>query len=929
METPSSFAGLEGPAEAAFVGRQEELDRIAEVMARVQQGQPWLITVEGASGIGKTALVRHWAASLAGAHLLWARADQLETDLDYGIVEQLLRGVDATLLARHPLLSGDLAGASPVGVGGQLLGVVGDLQADGAVVMVIDDIQWADRPSVEALSFLLRRLSVDPVVIVAIVRGERDQLTDITRRALLSVERRLRVPVSGLRLDDVASLAAALGADGLDADAVQRLHKGTGGHTLYLQTVLSDRDSRDRLGSGQMPVPRSLATVIGDQLAVLPQETRSLLEMVAVVNTRVPLALLGEAAGVSSPSPAIEPAVRAGLVEWSPHEATSPVMIRHALQRDAIYALLAPGRRRELHGRAIGLVDEDAAWFHRVASIDRPDEDLAEGLERLAAQDAARGRLSSAATHLLWASDISPARPDRERRLLTAALHLMLVEEARGLERRQAVEAAAPSPLRSCVLGAMAFAAGQLGEAELRFRDALDQARDNPDDAPLAAMIANRLAGTYTLLGAGEKVITYGRAALESGYLDRAADSQTRTLIAIGAAQVTGPRDALVELQHLHPDPAKVEPIHADALSFRGVFHLLAGTLPAAVADLSAAVRMVRNGATFTLGVRAYPYLALAQYLAGSWDDALLTSEQGLSAAAIHPRRFELPLLHLAAGCVPAGRGAKEPTEYHTRMAEEAAANLDYGQERLYAGMAIALVGQAAGDYEGMVDALGPWLDEEIVDGRSRTYGVLWRPLLVEGLVGSGRLEAAEVSLERLRERADGVTYLEPALAWLEGWLAEEQGAPDRARQIYQASEDAAGYDSPVYTARLFLAHGRLLRRTGNRRDAVDRLRRANDLYSALGALPFVTRTEEELAGCGLPRETKKKRRSVLEMTDREAEVAHLVGQRMTNAEIASELFITPKAVEYHLGNIYAKLGLKGRQQLRDFLAESRRPTAV
>jgi DNA-binding CsgD family transcriptional regulator len=88
-------------------------------------------------------------------------------------------------------------------------------------------------------------------------------------------------------------------------------------------------------------------------------------------------------------------------------------------------------------------------------------------------------------------------------------------------------------------------------------------------------------------------------------------------------------------------------------------------------------------------------------------------------------------------------------------------------------------------------------------------------------------------------------------------------------------------------------------------------------------------RTEEELAGCGLPRETKKKRRSVLEMTDREAEVAHLVGQRMTNAEIASELFITPKAVEYHLGNIYAKLGLKGRQQLRDFLAESRRPTAV
>ena len=94
------------------------------------------------------------------------------------------------------------------------------------------------------------------------------------------------------------------------------------------------------------------------------------------------------------------------------------------------------------------------------------------------------------------------------------------------------------------------------------------------------------------------------------------------------------------------------------------------------------------------------------------------------------------------------------------------------------------------------------------------------------------------------------------------------------------------------------------------------------------GASPFAAWTEAELAQCGLARATTR-RRSVLEMTSREAEVAHLIGQRMTNGEIAAELFITPKAVEYHLGNIYAKLGLKGRQQLRDFLADSRRPAPV
>ena len=134
-----------------------------------------------------------------------------------------------------------------------------------------------------------------------------------------------------------------------------------------------------------------------------------------------------------------------------------------------------------------------------------------------------------------------------------------------------------------------------------------------------------------------------------------------------------------------------------------------------------------------------------------------------------------MPLLHLAAGCVPAGRGATEEAEYHTRLAEKAAADLDYGQERLYAAMARALMHQAAGDYQGMAETMEYWHDDAALDGRSRTYGVLWRPLLVEGLIGSGRTDEAQVALQRLRQQADEVGYLQPALAWLEGWLAEEQ----------------------------------------------------------------------------------------------------------------------------------------------------------
>jgi DNA-binding NarL/FixJ family response regulator len=122
--------------------------------------------------------------------------------------------------------------------------------------------------------------------------------------------------------------------------------------------------------------------------------------------------------------------------------------------------------------------------------------------------------------------------------------------------------------------------------------------------------------------------------------------------------------------------------------------------------------------------------------------------------------------------------------------------------------------------------------------------------------------------------------------------------------------------------------HGGLLRRTGNRKDAVERLRRAHDLYRALRAEPFIARTEEELAACDLPGNPVKKQ-SVLALTSRETEVAHLIGKGLSNPEIAAELFISRKAVEYHLGNIYAKCGLHGRQQLRRFVDQWRQPAAV
>ena len=909
-----------------FVGRAAERARIAEVLTRVEAGQPWLVAIAGDPGMGKTTLARRCLTEATGLRVLSARADQAEADLDFGIADQLLRSAGDTTRTAPSAVETDSPTSSFV-MGARLLEVVGQ-QAKGPVAILIDDLQWADRKSVEALTFMLRRLSVDPVVAVVVYRGPSDRMDEAAQRMLLSVENRLDITLDGLGSDEVASLAAALRAGPLDDKAVQWLHRATGGHPLYLRTVLSEGFDFDPRAPGRLALPRSLAAAVGDHLRGLPPDTRAILQMLSVLNLRMPLVQLGQAAQVESPSTAIEPAVASGLVDWSPHDPTGPVVIRHLLVRDAIYAGITATQRRVLHARAAAIVSEPASWEHRVAALDHPDEELAAQLERLASDEAARGHLALAATHLQWASDISPARADRERRLLTATLHLMLAEESRGVALRQAAEATGPSPLRNCVLGSMAFSSGQLAEAQVRFSEALAQARDDPDSQPLAAMIANRLAGTYTLLGDGEKVMSFGRWALGTGCLDPAAASQTRTLIAIGASQVAGPRLALAELEHLDADPARVHLVDVDGLSFRGVFRLLAGDLGRAVTDMTASLKLVRKGATLTLGLRAYFYLALAQYLAGTWDDVLLTAEQAFSAAAIHSRRYELPLLHLAAGCVPAGRGATEEAEHHARLAEEAAASLDYGQERLYAAMTRALVCQASGDYLGMADALGHWQDGSALDGRSRTYAVLWRPLLVEGLVGSGQSEQAAAALEQLRADSGQASYLQPALAWLQGWLTEQRGTPEQALRIYQRGEDTASTQSPVHTARLLLAHGRLLRRTGNRKDAIDRLRRAHALFGTLRATPFTAQAEQELAACHLPA-SPAKRQSVLALTSRETEVAHLVGKGLSNPEVAAELFISRKAVEYHLGNIYAKCGLQGRQQLRRFVAQWSQPAAV
>ena len=126
--------------------------------------------------------------------------------------------------------------------------------------------------------------------------------------------------------------------------------------------------------------------------------------------------------------------------------------------------------------------------------------------------------------------------------MLTAALHLTLAGESAGAALHEAAAGTAPSPLRGCLLDTIAYSSGQLTEAERQFGQALVQAQQDPDSQPLAALIANHLAGTYSPLGNGAKVVAFGRQALAGDLLDPAVASQTRTFVAMGVTQVSGPQ---------------------------------------------------------------------------------------------------------------------------------------------------------------------------------------------------------------------------------------------------------------------------------------------------------------------------------------------------------------------------------------------------
>ncbi len=898
-------------SERVFVGREAELAAVAASVHTAAAGQAQVVWIEGAAGSGKTALLREVLARLPAAwQVLRAEADELAADVPLGV----------------------LTGLAPIGAcdafaaGMELLALLGAAQDAGPVAVVVEDLHWADAASCQALLTVARRLDRDKVVFLISSRpGPR---ADGWERFSLDPDRCLRVVLGGLSVAEVSELARRAGK-ALSPRHAGRLHRHTGGQALYLRTLLSELTNEQlTVSDGVLPAPRSLASATVAQLATLPPDARQLAAALSVVNQRSALGEVGRIAGLREPTPALESLLTTGFVTWEPGEMHTPVQFTHPLYRAAVYNDLSPIRRQALHRAAAQVLDAGAALAHRVAAADQVDDQLADDVEAAAQRELERGAMAVAATYLLWAWPLSSAPDQRERRLLTA-MRLLLADgqTARAAGLRERAMACQPTPLRNLVLGTLAVDQGDATATErwLLAVTALDGEATDPKDhtgssADVVSAALCTLGSLYVHQGRAVEAVTLATRAISLDPADQSQERAAWTVLALGEGMLRGAPAGLARLAERLPGAAEwVSGADTELLITRGTLGFYAGRTMAAAGDLRAAVRLApQNSASAQLS-RAHLHLAQLLLSSGEWDDALVHARLALSLTSDEQLMWIEAQAHAALAMVTACRGQWAVAAREVSAAHNAAGVLGTSEAVFTARIAEAAVARARDEPGGVVDSLQPLTGGGDVRAIPMFSSLGWWPTLIVATIDTGAVDAAARQADQLAEAAgDRRLDFRARILGLRARIAQARGDHDQAAYLFQQALDAFGADDPLLDRALLQhAFGSLLRAQGHRSAALDQLRPAHQQLAAAGAEPFRQRVAEDLARSGL-RPAGRTGRGSLALTEREQDVATLVAKGLTNREVAGELYVSEKAVEYHLRNVFGKLGLSSRRELRN-----------
>jgi DNA-binding CsgD family transcriptional regulator len=802
-------------------------------------------------------------------------------------------------------------------VGLAVLGLLAEAATPGPLLCLVDDAQWLDEASRQVLGVVSRRLQGESVFLVLAVRETSEErlfpgLPELT--------------LHGLEEGDAVALVAASVAGPLDPRVVGRLVAETGGNPLALLELLKGTSEAELAGGFAAPPGSTLAGPLTDHyvsvVRTLPEPAQRLMLLAAADPTGDATLLWRAAQLLGLGHEAAQEAHDRQLLEIG-----SSVHFRHPLVRSAAYAAGSAQDRRSVHLALAEVTDPetdpDRRVWHLAAGASGPDDDIASALEGVADRAQERAGLSAAAVFLRRAVELTPDPGRRTERALSAAhasLHAGTFDVTLGLLAEadanavNALQRARIDELRREV----ARAANSGSQAPLllveaaRRLDSLDgpRARETYLDAWGAAVVAGRLAAPG---GDLVEVSAAARSAPSAAQIPRARpqppdlllDGLTTVVLDGQGAATATLRKAVTAFLLDQPSPDQW--LHWGVLAANAALalwdfdswdaviarHVALARESGALASLAAALNVHRVVALWSGDVEQASSLGLEERIVkgvtgtqrASYGDLFIVAYQGA------PDRASSLIATTVQEATSRGEGLG------AQIGDRATAILNIGLGR-YADALTAAQHAANGN-------LGPFTAQALPD-------------LVEAAARCGETELAGEALARLQ-----VATAVDGSDWAAGLAARcraltTQGRP--ADNDYAEAVERLGHTRlRLELARTRLLYGEWLRREGRRVDARDQLHPAYDTFAHLGAEAFADRARRELLATG----EKVRRRqvdTVNDLTAQEDHIARLARDGRTNPEIAAELFISARTVEWHLRKVFAKLGVTNRKGLKESL---------
>jgi DNA-binding CsgD family transcriptional regulator len=915
--TDSTLAGV--PLEGRLCGRRGEREVLDRLLASVRAGQSRVLILRGEAGIGKTALLEYLLERASGCLIVRAAGAESEMELAFAGLHQLcapfLDRIEslpdpqrAALSAALGLRDGDAPDRFAVGLAA--LSLLSDGARERPLVCVMDDAQWLDRASAQALAFVARRLEIEPIAVVLAMRqpGAEQDLAGLAE-----------LVVHGLPEGDARALLKSVITGPLDERVRDRIVAETQGNPLALLELARRLTPEEMAGGIGLPcvpaMPGRIEEGFRRQLMPLPSATRRLLLVAAAEPAGDPLLVWRAADRLGVPATAAAPAVAAGLIEFGRH-----VRFCHPLARAAVYRAATPHERRSAH-RALAEasdpgIDPDRRAWHRARAATGLDEDLAAELEGTASRARARGGLAAAAAFRERATELTPDRARRARRALAAAQVKQQAGAPEAVLRLLAIAEDGP-------LDELGHAHAELLRAQL----AADPGRSS--DAPqLLLKVADRLEPFHIGLAreayrdAFWAVLTAGRLAVRGGLLE------------VAEAVRAAPQP---------PQPPGGCDLLLDGLAVQITEGNAAGT-----PMLRRALKAFRDGPCTDEGFR---WLPLACSVSRDvWDDEswytlsarLIEHARQAGALTVLPAALLMgvPIRLLAgelamADCMAdeaeaVGRATANPVGPYGRMVLTAWT----GREAEASQVTATATREMAARGEGQWLTAADWVTAVLNNGLCRYdealaaaeqgsseypdelgLAALSMAELIEAAARTGQPERAADAIRHLLE-----TTTAAGSDWALGTLARSRALlsdAESAECLYREAIERLGRTRVrAELARAHLVYGEWLRRKNRRVDARDQLRTAYEMLTAMGIGGFAERARRELLATG---ETVRKRtvETARQLTGQEARIARLASEGNTNPEIAAHLFLSPRTVEYHLHKAFRKLGISSRRELR------------